>query len=56
MINLTTIDITNPTKPMIITPIADIFEIVKNSSFVGFLSMCHTLKHLFKKLLALNTI
>ena len=43
------IDIIKPKSPMTETPIAEIFETVQNSSFVGFFKMCQTLLHFSKK-------
>src|SRR3989338_1375386 len=45
----TIIDIIKPKSPMTETPIAEIFETVQNSSFVGFFKMCQTLLHFSKK-------
>ena len=44
------IEIKKPITPKAATPIAEIFETVRNSSLVGFLSECQTLLHLMKNI------
>jgi hypothetical protein len=45
----TTIDNKNPKTPIMRIPIAETFEIVSNSFFVGFFKITHTLLHCEKK-------